>query len=235
MSIKAVLFDLDGTLLPMDLDEFIKHYFGGLAKKFASSGYDPQELIKAIWSGVSAMKDDPERLNEESFWDCLYGVFGEDLKKDLYLFDDFYNNDFDKLSSICGYNEQADETIKLLKEKDVTIILATNPVFPEIATKKRMKWAGLDAEDFALVTTYENSKSIKPSSAYYNEILQKFGLKPEECIMVGNDVDDDMPAEALGLKVFLLTDCLINKSGVDISRYPNGGFGELQEFLIRNI
>lgn len=235
MSIKAVLFDLDGTLLPMDLDEFIKHYFGGLAKKFASAGYDPQELIKAIWSGVGAMRNDTERLNEESFWDCLYSVFGEDLKKDLYLFDDFYSNDFDKYSSICGFNEKADETIKMLKSKDVLIILATNPVFPEIATKKRMKWAGLDAEDFALVTTYENSKSIKPSMAYYNEILQKFDLKAEECIMVGNDVDDDMPAEGLGLKVFLLTDCLINKSGVDVSRYPNGSFDDLQKFLMENI
>ncbi len=235
MSIKAVLFDLDGTLLPMDLDEFIKHYFGGLAQKFGANGYDPKELIKAIWAGVAAMQKEPEKLNEESFWDCIYGVFGQSLKKDLYLFDDFYNNDFDKFSSICGYNEKANETIKMLKEKGVCIILATNPVFPEIATKKRMKWAGLDPEDFALVTTYENSKSIKPSHAYYNEILNKFGLKAEECIMVGNDVDDDMPAEALGMKVFLLTDCLINKSGADISRYPSGGFNELQEFLTRNI
>ena len=35
MNIKAVLFDLDGTLLPMDQDIFVKSYFGLLAKKLS--------------------------------------------------------------------------------------------------------------------------------------------------------------------------------------------------------
>ena len=94
-----------------------------------------------------------------------------------------------------------------------------------------MEWAGLSAEDFERYTTYENSCYCKPNPAYYEEILRGQGLVPEECIMVGNDVREDMIAETLGMKVFLLTDCLINKDGADISRYPRGSFGELQEFL----
>ena len=219
----------------MDLDVFIKHYFGGLAKKFAANGYDPDKLIKAIWSGVAAMQNDQTKINEESFWDCIYGVFGEGLKNDLHLFDEFYSTDFDKLQAVCGHNENAAKIIELLKGKSVKIILATNPVFPAIATKKRMAWAGLNPDDFALVTTYENSRTIKPNLNYYQEILDKFELSPEECIMVGNDVDDDMVSVTLGIKVFLLTDCLINKSGVDISRYPSGSFDELQKFLMENI
>lgn len=31
----TILFDLDGTLLPMDQEVFIKHYFGGITKKCA--------------------------------------------------------------------------------------------------------------------------------------------------------------------------------------------------------
>ena len=33
------------------------------------------------------------------------------------------------------------------------------------------------------------------------------------------------------MKTFLLTDCLINKAGVDISQYPHGGFAELDAYL----
>ena len=49
--------------------------------------------------------------------------------------------------------------------------------------------------------------------------------------MVGNDVGEDMIAATLGMKVFLLTDCLINKAGADIHQFPNGSFPELMEFI----
>ena len=89
------------------------------------------------------------------------------------------------------------------------------------------KWMGLEPEDFAFITTYDNSSFCKPNPDYYREILGKLKLKSEECLMVGNDVGEDMIAEALGMQVFLLTDCLINRDGSDISRYPHGSFPEL--------
>ena len=58
-------FDLDGTLLPMDQDVFVKAYFGGISKRLAPLGYEPQALIGAIWSGTAAMvKNNGEVLNE---------------------------------------------------------------------------------------------------------------------------------------------------------------------------
>ena len=111
------------------------------------------------------------------------------------------------------------------------IVLATNPLFPSIATESRMRWAGLAPDDFELYTTYENSSFCKPNPKYYEEILGKLGVSAEECLMVGNDVTEDMIAETLGMKVFLLTDCLINKENKDISAFVNGSFSELMEFL----
>ena len=93
--------------------------------------------------------------------------------------------------------------------------------------RSRIRWAGLEPEDFELYTTYENIGYCKPNPDYYREILRRIGLAPEECMMVGNDVGEDMIAETLGMRVFLLTDCLINKTGEDIGKYPNGGFNEL--------
>ena len=85
-----------------------------------------------------------------------------------------------------------------------------------------------------LYTTYENSGFCKPNPKYYSEILEKLNLDPEDCLMVGNDVIEDMVAQKLGMKVFLLTDCIINKENKDISQYPNGGFDELIKYLEEN-
>ena len=121
--------------------------------------------------------------------------------------------------------------MKFLKENNYKLIAATNPLFPKVATFARLRWAGVSPDDFELVTTYEDSTFCKPNPKYYNEILQKLNLNPEECLMVGNDVGEDMVAKTLGINVFLLTDCLINKKGEDISVYPNGNFNDLIEYI----
>lgn len=233
---KTVLFDLDGTLLPMDQEEFIKAYFGGLATKLVPYGYEPNQLINAIWTGTKAMvANDGTMTNEERFWQAFQGLYEEDVRKDEPLFEDFYRNEFKFVSFVCGYTDQAARTIQWLKERGSRCVLATNPIFPAIATGSRMQWAGLKAADFDLVTTYENSRYCKPNPDYYREILQKIGEVPENCIMVGNDVTEDMVARELGMQVFLLTDCMINKENKDISQYPHGSFDALMDYLEQNI
>lgn len=232
MKITTVLFDLDGTLLPMDQDTFIKAYFGGLARKLMPHGYDKEALIGAIWSGTGAMvKNDGKRMNEEAFWDVFCKVFGEKAREDIPLFDEFYANDFCRVQASCGYDPKAAEAIKVIKSKGFRVALATNPLFPSTATEQRIAWAGLSPDDFEIFTTYENSHYCKPNPEYYREVITKLGVSPEECLMVGNDVEEDMITETLGMKVFLLTDCLINKENKDISVYPNGGFDELLAFI----
>lgn len=232
MSVKAVLFDLDGTLLPMDYDEFIKLYFGNLAKRLAKYGYDPDALVKNIWTGTKAMvMNDGSCMNEARFWDMFAEIYGRDVLQDKALFDDFYREDFVRAKKACGFDPMAKETVELVKELGMKTALATNPIFPMIATRQRIEWAGLAAEDFALCTTYENIGFCKPNPAYYTEIAKRIGVAPEECLMVGNDVSEDMAAAKVGMRVFLLTDCLLNKKEEDISGYPKGGFGELQKYL----
>ena len=230
--ITTVLFDLDGTLLPMDQDEFVGTYLRLLAKRLASVGYEPKALVDGIWAGTMAMiRNDGTRRNEEVFWEDFTGRFGKKALEDLPHFDEFYLTDFLQAQQVCGFREEAAQVIRLLKEKGITAILATNPIFPAVATENRIRWAGLSLEDFALYTTYENSRFCKPNLDYYRDILSKLALPPEECLMVGNDVGEDMIARELGMEVFLLTDCLINKQGADITQYPNGSFPELLSYL----
>ena len=231
-NIKAVLFDLDGTLLPMDQDTFIAAYFGELTKKFAPLGYDPKAFVAGIWQGTKAMiMNNGDVINEDRFWESFAAVVGKDIACRNADFDEFYDNKFCHVQKSCGYKAEARAVIDKVKDKGLRVILATNPIFPAVATKQRCEWAGLTTDMFELVTTYENSHYCKPNLKYYEEILEKQGLSPEECLMVGNDVGEDMITRELGMKVFLLTDCLINKSDEDISKYPNGGFPELLEFI----
>ena len=230
--VSTVFFDLDGTLLPMDQDIFLNAYLGGLAQKMAPHGYDPHLLVKSIWQGTGAMvKNNGNKRNDQVFWDAFSSVYGTNARADEPIFEDFYRHEFQTVKQVCQFDHRAQETVSALKKMDRRIVLATNPLFPAIATHSRVRWAGLDPNDFEYITTYENSYHCKPNPDYYREILDKLNLDPEECLMVGNDVSEDMVAESLGMKVFLLTDCLINKLNVDISRYPNGSFPELLEYI----
>ena len=232
MPIRCILFDLDGTLLPMDQDVFVKAYFGRLAAKLAPHGYEPKKLIEAIWGGTAAMiKNDGSMTNEAAFWRFFASIYGEDAVKDEPRFEEFYRTDFQQVQSSCGFDARAAACIAELKAMGFTLALATNPIFPAIATESRMRWAGLSKDDFVLYTTYENSRHCKPNPDYYRDILAQLGVDPEQCLMVGNDVSEDMIAQSLGMKVFLLTDCLINKHNKDISAYPQGSFDELMDYV----
>ena len=148
------------------------------------------------------------------------------------MLDAFYNEEFDEVAAVCGFNPKAAETVRALKERGVRVILATNPLFPQIATQKRIRWAGLEPEDFEFYTTYEDYGYCKPNPDYYREVLSRAGLDAADCLMVGNDVAEDMMAAAkIGLRGFLLTDCLINTPNADVNGYPHGSFDELNAYI----
>ena len=232
MKITTVLFDLDGTLLPMDQSQFIKAYFGGLARRLAPHGYEPQKLVDAIWKGTAAMvQNNGEMTNKDRFWKGFEAAYGKPARVDEPHFEAFYREDFDNVQSSCGYTPAAREIIDTAKACGLRTALATNPIFPRMATERRIAWAGLSTTDFELVTTYENSRHCKPNLDYYRDIMQNLGVCPEECLMVGNDVGEDMIAQTLGCRVFLLTDCLINPKGADVSNFPNGSYDDLLAFI----
>jgi len=230
--LKAVFFDLDGTLLPMVQKEFVKHYFSAMAKVFAPLGYDPEKFQRTIWGGIDAeSKNDGSRTNLEVFWDYFASVFGEKSRKDAKVFDDYYKTEFQKVKDVCGYSPLSKEIVSMLKQRGCKVVLATNPIFPEVATISRIKWAGLDPKDFDAITYMENSGLTKPNPEYFKHLLNKIDVPPENCIMVGNDVDEDMVASELGMKVFLVKGDIISRTGKDISAYPTGDLSDLKQFL----
>ena len=185
MKIRHLLFDLDGTLLPMIQDEFVKYYMPLLAKSYLQAGVevDPKAFIGAVWKGYEAMvKNDGSRTNREAFWSFMEDVLEIPVEEAEKLAVQFYDGDFNQAIAATRPSKLSDAIVKTAKEKGFHVYLATNPVFPRCATLNRIRWAGMDAGDFELITTYEDCRFCKPNPAYFQEILTELGLRPEECL-----------------------------------------------------
>lgn len=230
---KNFLFDLDGTLLPMDMKNFIELYLASLCKRFVSVfGIDAKKLTDAIWIGSAAMaKNDGNCLNMEVFWRSMNSICGRDMFKYADDFDDYYRNEFVAAKAATNLQPLSRVCVDLIKKNGGKMIIATNPIFPKAATYRRIEWAGLDVNDFEYITTYDNSSACKPNLNYFEEISSICGISPEESLMVGNDVDEDMIASRLGFDTYLLTDCLINHNNKDISMYKHGSMEDFHSFL----
>ena len=99
MSIKHILFDLDGTLLPMVQDEFVRFYMPLLAKAYLKKGVemDPKGFIGAVWKGYEAMvKNDGSRTNREAFWSYIDEFLPLSVEESEAIADAFYENEFNQ-------------------------------------------------------------------------------------------------------------------------------------------
>lgn len=225
----TVLFDLDGTLLPINQDRFVNKYMNELSEKMELFGYEKKRTIEAVWTGTKAMiLNDGKKTNAERFWDAFASVLGEEVRGTEEMLEIFYKNEFNRVKSVMEPAPYSKDAVNLLKNKNYKLILATNPIFPRVAVESRLNWIGIDINIFDHVTSYEYCTYCKPNLGYYREILQKIGKQPEECIMVGNNVKEDMCAMTLGMSGFLVTDNIENEDNEDISKYPSGS---MQEFL----
>ena len=231
---KNYLFDLDGTLLPMDMEGFTKLYFASISKRFSPVlNIDAEAIINAIWAGTKAMyKNNRDKLNKDVFWETFSAVTNIDSTEYIEQFDDYYLNEFICAKQATFPTDFAKKSIDFIKQNGGRIICATNPIFPKVGTYRRLEWAGLNPEDFELITVYENCKSCKPNLNYYQSICEACNIKPEESIMIGNDVDEDLCSAKLGFDTYLITDTLVNRENKDYSEYKNGTWEEFYNSLI---
>lgn len=209
--IKAVLFDLDGTLLPMDQSIFLKEYLKRLAAFVAPHGIAPSVMAENTMVATDAMiRNDGSRYNCEAFWERFFELIGEEKRELMEITDKFYYNDFKEVRNYVGKNALARAAVEAAAAKGRKVVLATNPVFPMAAQIERISWIDLTENDFDLITSFDNSKFCKPSPEYYIEICKKIGIDPQNCLMIGNDERDDMKAASdAGMSCFLVTDCRI--------------------------
>ena len=205
--LKAIFFDLDGTLLGLDEKEFAKAYFGLLAKEVAPLGYDPKELVDVIWKGTEAMVTNNGKVtNHDRFWEVFRAFYGEE-KQRLHepIFDNFYSNGFKQSIAFTEPFEISKKIVRGVIERGLLPVLSTNAIFPMAGQVTRLSFLGLTPFDFTFITSYENSSFCKPNPLYFKSLLDRFQLRPEEVLVFGNnDYEDGDCARLAGIKAYLV-------------------------------
>ncbi len=199
--IRAVLLDLDDTLLDTNMDLFIPVYFEALSRKM-NEYLPPDDMINLVLEGTKEMiqNGDSSKTNKEVFDDYFYPRLSHPASVVRPVIDSFYDEQFPMLKKYTRPIPIARDFVSELFKWGCQVVIATNPLFPARAIEHRIDWAGLSDFSFSLITTYENSHFCKPDPKYYQEILNKLDVEPEEAIMIGNDLQNDIePAKEAGL------------------------------------
>lgn len=227
----TILFDLDGTLLSMDMVLFEKIYFQELSNDFADI-MTPKELAKNIWSSTKAMVENTEyKTNEEVFMADFTTRMNIELPILQKRFAEFYDTNFLKIKDLVVDVKCIKESVNLLKSKGYTVALATNPLFPENAIHHRVRWAGFEPEEFSYISTFEKNHYCKPQLKYYEEILADIKKNPSECLMVGNDVQEDLVVKNLGMKTYLITNHMLHRTQEEITTDYKGNYEDFYEYV----
>ena len=75
----------------------------------------------------------------------------------------------------------------------------------------------------------------KPRIEYYREIMEIINKRPENCLMVGNDAEEDMVVHRLGMKTFLLDVHLIKRADKLPPVDYMGGYRDLYDFVLNEL
>lgn len=206
--IRAVLFDLDDTLLSNDMERFLPAYLQRLSQALAAV-VPPEMLAAELMRGTSAMLSnrDPARTLKQAFAAVFYPAVGVPEAILAPPFEAFYRESFEQLRTLTSPRPGAPAVVAAIHSTGHLIGVATNPVMPLIAVHARLRWAGLTAASppFALVSSYEHFHFAKPDPAFFAEFTARLGLSPGEAAMVGNSVPDDIePAASLGMSCYLI-------------------------------
>ncbi|HHY11615.1 MAG TPA: HAD family hydrolase [Firmicutes bacterium] len=233
-----LMFDLDGTLLPVGLEFFYNDYPEAAAPYFADiiePGVFKETLLKSTWDMVNNL--DPGLPNIDAFRVSFERRVGQSWNRLWPIFERFYSEEFPRLRRLVPESKVARKVVKECVNQGWEIILATNPLFPESAIRERMRWCGVQDLPWKFITTLEDMHFCKPHVQYYQEIVDCVGLDPKRCIMIGNDMQEDMVASELGIKTLLVEDFCVDRgdSGGSGSFEPDmrGKLADVPEIVLK--
>lgn len=207
--IKAVLLDLDNTLLLNPDRRFAVAYLQSIDTHFESLWGQPH-LSQVVMQGLATMlgSRDMQQTNTTVALEAIREAVGRSVDEVQAAFDQFYSQRYPQLADCIEPVAAAPGLIQYLRQQDIAVVIATNPIYPEKAVQQRMAWANLpdDKDIYALITHGDNMHFAKPNAAYYGEILARVGIEPDEAIMIGDSQENDIqPAAQIGIHTYHIT------------------------------
>ncbi len=235
MILRAILFDLDDTLIRVEFEPFMRGYYSMLAP-WLSDKCEPERFVSELRESVLVMiqNRDPSKTNEQVFCEDFFPKFGVCPADWMPAINEFYRKDFPKLRQFSRREPVAAQVVEAAVEAGYDCVLATNPVYPAQAIIERLEWAGIEPSLFKILTTYEIMHFCKPHPEYYLEIASLIGRSPGECLMAGNDVDEDLVAGTVGMKTFLVDGAVRNRGNARFTADYTGSLSDLLEFIRGN-
>lgn len=206
--IKAVLVDLDDTLLINADKVFVPEYLRLIDAFIEERWQYPQisHVLRQYIQAATGLRDPRQSISDlaESVIAAATGRSSDEIRT---TFADFYAHVYPQLQDCIEQVPLAPRLIDALQRREYAVVIATNPLYPAEAIRQRLAWAGLpdDLTQYALVTHSENMHFTKPDPAYYAEIIARVGVEPDEALMIGDNIDNDIePAAKLGLYTYLI-------------------------------
>jgi len=232
--VRGLWFDLDGTLLQVEMRRFIPAYTQGLAACFDDLA-PPKVFADVLLDATLALlrRQDGGRRNEEFF----LATVTEHLAIDADLFNlrlaAYCADGLSRLADLVRPHPLARPLLERCRQAGLRVALATNPVFPRAVIEARMAWGGFGDYPFEVVTSYENSRFCKPHPGYFADLLETMGLPPARCLMIGNDTEHDLAARFAGVPTFLVDTWLIDRSAGVFTTDYRGDLAALYRFVDR--
>ena len=229
---KGILFDLDGTLLDIDIEEFLSRYFSALGEavsEMLDGSGDHARAMQGIYEATSAMmQPHPRRTNRDEFNRAYLEYTGIDIAAHAAVFERFYDAVFPGLRGQIAAHAGAREALAQARACGMRVAVATNPIFPLRAIEHRLGWAGIEPAEVDFITSYENMFATKPHPDYFRHVCTALELSPTECLMVGDYRMLDLPAADVGMRTFYVG------PDPDAPADYRGSLGDLVELLRRS-
>lgn len=187
---KAVIFDIDDTLI-----DFVER------KKLII-----RESVKAMID--AGINEDFDKLHDD-FSDFYWKTGIEDQR----IFEKYFMHKYGKIDykvlayAIIAYRKTstgllrpfpgAKSVLVYLKEKGLKLAILSDA--PKLEAYLRICGVGLD-DFFDIIITKDDTSVTKPDKKGFLMVAEKLGVKPEECVMIGDKFFKDVAgAKALGM------------------------------------
>jgi FMN phosphatase YigB (HAD superfamily) len=230
--VQAIFFDLDGTLIDVDMQRFVAGYLRRLTEHM-SRQVDPMQAARVLHQAVAAMfaNTDAERTLESILFEVLNVEIAMSSQQYEEYLEQFCQNDLQSLRPLVRAHPLSSQLVDSSLSNGWKVVLATNPIFPRPVVDARLAWGDLDGDLFHHITSYETAHFCKPSPAFFEELLDLLQVPAENCLMVGNDPLHDLSASQVGMQTCLLTPWRIKRPGASFKADWLGSHEDLLKML----